>query len=50
MPAVDYEQLARFSRLAEEAGFMVESVRADFTATEYSEGQCRTAVWTLRSR
>jgi SAM-dependent methyltransferase len=36
-----------FTRLAHEAGFTVESVRADFTTTEYREGQCRTAVWTL---
>jgi methyltransferase family protein len=39
-----------FSRLADEAGFSVESVRGDFTTTEYREGQCRTAVWTLCPR
>jgi len=39
-----------FSRLADEAGFIVKSVRADFTTTEYREGQCRTAVWTLCPR
>jgi SAM-dependent methyltransferase len=39
-----------FARLADEAGLIVESVRADFTTTEYKEGQCRTAVWTLCHR
>jgi SAM-dependent methyltransferase len=36
-----------FTRLAHDAGFIVESVRADYTAAKYAEGQCRTAVWTL---
>jgi SAM-dependent methyltransferase len=39
-----------FSDLADEAGFIVESVRADFTMRDYKEGQCRTAVWTLLPR
>jgi len=37
-----------FRQIAEDAGFVIESVGADFTAREYREGQARTAVWTLR--
>lgn len=37
-----------FRQIAEDTGFFVESVGADFTALEYREGQARTAVWTLR--
>jgi SAM-dependent methyltransferase len=39
-----------FVRLAGEAGFVVESVHADFTTAPYREGQCRTAVWKLVPR
>jgi hypothetical protein len=39
-----------FRQIAEDAGFVVESVGADFTAVEYREGQARTAVWMLRPR
>jgi hypothetical protein len=39
-----------FAHLADEAGFIVESVNADFTRAPYREGQCRTAVWTLLPR
>jgi SAM-dependent methyltransferase len=39
-----------FAHLAHDAGFVVESVRADFTTAPYREGQCRTAVWTLVRR
>jgi len=37
-----------FRQLAREAGFLVDSVHADFTDTEYREGRSQTAVWTLR--
>lgn len=39
-----------FRQLAEDAHFVVESVRAGFTGAEYREGQSPTAVWTLRLR
>lgn len=39
-----------FTRLANDAGFIIESVRGDFTMEPYREGQCRTAVWTLMPR
>lgn len=40
----------QFARLANDAGFMIESVSADFTTVPYREGLCRTAVWTLLPR
>ncbi len=39
-----------FLRMVQDAGFVVESVGADFTSEEYREGQATTAVWTLRPR
>lgn len=39
-----------FRRLANDCGFEVQSVCADYTENEYQEGTARTAVWTMRPR